>query len=501
MRLLVVEDEKWIRARIVSRIRDRFSPDDIEITEASSSWELKSQLADHPPDAILLDVNIRGEDGLKVIEQIGDSLTADIVLVTGARTFEVAHRAIQMHAVDYITKPIDFTVLDDCILRLLQRNKGAHDFRNLVETIIRTPPDKQFSPPGSTSKILSPEIPLSGVVITFNQLPLANLDKQTRKLEAHIRVKVGQKVRMHLAGVQAPAPLVIILSDTSLESLRQAITSLFIGNSTRWWASVFQDVCSVAQLYKNLHQAIRDLQYSWYVPTSSFIEHASGSLPINDVIKAIDRMFQTELTSDLILSSDEKREAWATRHAMQLFSNRVSPEIIKQCALSVVKTIQENSRDHRSPITDYATSITEATTFKELVEHMSSLYRHYGKVLNDDRGQTTTRTQLVRRAERLVKARLKDPDLSASSIAEELGVSRSYFSTRFSNEMGTHFNQYVQIRRIEHAVWLMHMNKDWTIKRIAYESGFSDVYYFSRIFKRHVGRSPGSERRNQSMLE
>lgn len=80
-------------------------------------------------------------------------------------------------------------------------------------------------------------------------------------------------------------------------------------------------------------------------------------------------------------------------------------------------------------------------------------------------------------------------DLSLKTLSKRLSVNASYLSTLFSKEMGMPLTEFVNHRRIEHAQKLL-LTTDMPIKSVALKCGLSDVYYFSRLFKRITGTTP-----------
>ena len=80
-------------------------------------------------------------------------------------------------------------------------------------------------------------------------------------------------------------------------------------------------------------------------------------------------------------------------------------------------------------------------------------------------------------------------DLSLSLVSEKMGLSSSYLSTKFSQEMGMVFIDYVNKIRVEHACdFLKHGYLK--IYEITEKVGFNDTKYFSKIFKKVTGVSP-----------
>lgn len=80
-------------------------------------------------------------------------------------------------------------------------------------------------------------------------------------------------------------------------------------------------------------------------------------------------------------------------------------------------------------------------------------------------------------------------DLSLNSLATQLNVSPSYLSALFKKECGVTLTEYVNNRRIEHAITLLH-HTDKLIHTIAYECGIQDTNYFIRLFKKQTGLTP-----------
>ncbi|AAO10156.1 helix-turn-helix transcriptional regulator [Vibrio vulnificus] len=70
----------------------------------------------------------------------------------------------------------------------------------------------------------------------------------------------------------------------------------------------------------------------------------------------------------------------------------------------------------------------------------------------------------------------------------------TYFSKVFHKEIGLSFRDYLSNKRINLAKQLLLEDRHAKIAFIAYQCGYRDVSYFSRIFKKKTGVSPGKYR-------
>ena len=80
-------------------------------------------------------------------------------------------------------------------------------------------------------------------------------------------------------------------------------------------------------------------------------------------------------------------------------------------------------------------------------------------------------------------------DLSLNSQARLLNVNSSYLSTLFKKETGSTLTEYVNGKRIKHAVSLLNTTS-MQIQAIAQYCGIPDVNYFTKTFKKYIGTTP-----------
>lgn len=78
--------------------------------------------------------------------------------------------------------------------------------------------------------------------------------------------------------------------------------------------------------------------------------------------------------------------------------------------------------------------------------------------------------------------------LSVDKIAKMAYVSKSNFFKMFKQELGISPNEYILHERINRAKALL--NQQESIKEVAYQTGFSDTNYFTRVFRQMEGITP-----------
>lgn len=90
-------------------------------------------------------------------------------------------------------------------------------------------------------------------------------------------------------------------------------------------------------------------------------------------------------------------------------------------------------------------------------------------------------------------------EISLDSLAAQAGFNKKYFCKLFKEYFGESPWQYLIKSRLNKACFML-MDNSYSIKTVAYRSGFTDELYFSRIFKKNLGVSPRSyrEKLNQS---
>ena len=85
------------------------------------------------------------------------------------------------------------------------------------------------------------------------------------------------------------------------------------------------------------------------------------------------------------------------------------------------------------------------------------------------------------------------PDLKIDDIADAIGMSRSVLYNKIKQAVGMTPIDFVRHIRIMRACELLQQTND-SLTSIAFEVGFSDPKYFSKVFKKELGIVPSEYR-------
>lgn len=118
MKVLVVDDEKDVQTLFEQRFRKEVRHNEIEFVFAFSGNEALGYLGQHVHEAVLIlsDINMPGMSGLELLRQIKQKFATPppvVMMITAYGDAENYSQAMQFGADDFLTKPLDFTVLKE----------------------------------------------------------------------------------------------------------------------------------------------------------------------------------------------------------------------------------------------------------------------------------------------------------------------------------------------------------------------------------------------------
>lgn len=90
----------------------------------------------------------------------------------------------------------------------------------------------------------------------------------------------------------------------------------------------------------------------------------------------------------------------------------------------------------------------------------------------------------------IIRNNIKDPQFGVSSLAREVGMSRSNLHKKVSALTKISVNQFIRHERLKAGLKML-KRTSLTVSEVAYEVGFSHVSYFIKRFHEYYGFSPG----------
>ena len=118
MKILVVDDEKDVQVLFEQRFRKEMKNGEMEFAFAFSGEEALQYLSTHEQEAVLIlsDINMPGMSGLELLRRIKQEYHEPppvVMMITAYGDAENYNQATQLGADDFLTKPVDFTVLKE----------------------------------------------------------------------------------------------------------------------------------------------------------------------------------------------------------------------------------------------------------------------------------------------------------------------------------------------------------------------------------------------------
>ena len=121
MKILVVDDEIDTQILFQQRFRKMIQSGEIILDFVTSGESALSYLSKHTSEAVLIlsDINMPGMSGLQLLEKIKQKYVTPppvVMMITAYGDPENFKQAMELGADDFLTKPLDFTLLKEKLL-------------------------------------------------------------------------------------------------------------------------------------------------------------------------------------------------------------------------------------------------------------------------------------------------------------------------------------------------------------------------------------------------
>ena len=521
-RLLICDDEWMIREQIARSARELGG---FLVETADSGLTALEILERQSVDGLILDVRMPGMDGITLLQQLNRrEMRPVVVILSGHDEFEYAQQCLRYGAVEYLLKPVTEEQIQSFLLELRQRisRKGQYLEKlneygqklDLIKPVLREQFFRELLQRSMSRESVRRMEEFLDVHILYPYLAAAVIhirtagdlsggdDKSSLRryaLGELLEAQLKERFPTNLFHTDSQI-LTIIAGDTGEDlgaRLQHALSELLPGISRDLSASFHAGIGSVVSSVEKIRDSYAQALYALSV---NDFEQETGLVDIGDIVdggkreNSVQKLRSTlrelmtaapvtgsqELVEQLRYVLEEVRKSEADLDTAIYFCSYLA--VIALDRLDIQLELLRGN-----PIYEIAAK----TTPEEVYHRTEQLLETMEKTLS-----ASQQNRIRRIADQCRKIIERDygKKIGILEIAEQMEVSSNYLSTVFRRETQYSVNEYLNGVRLKHAKRLL---RDTNLKvyEIAEQVGFSDTYYFSSVFKKHVGVTP-SEYRN-----
>ncbi len=137
---------------------------------------------------------------------------------------------------------------------------------------------------------------------------------------------------------------------------------------------------------------------------------------------------------------------------------------------------------------EYQDALASSTRMEEHLEHIVRTSVDYMRATQNQEG-------VVGEIKKYIEEHLSE-DLSRNALAEIACLNPNYLARLFKSRTGYSLVDYITKRKMEKVRKLL-LTTDWSVSQIALELGYTNMPYFSKVFKKEAGCTPVEYRKRQ----
>lgn len=488
-KILVAEDSKPIMRDIVRLIRKE--NEDISIETAYDGEEALEMIEKFEPDIIFTDIKMPVMDGLTLIQKAKKICpSVKCVIISGYTDFTFTHEALVLQVDDYVMKPVDEEQFKKLMLRLLKEIDDLRICRteSVMQQILQ---EEKLIP----EKSLPNRYSLSLVRVGIFQQYAAPLSRElVSEVQKEVRVSGrvwiintklnSEKLIVYDREDDIPEERIMLWNRKMLEKLREKYTRVNI-------------ICSgereeIGNLGRQYTELSNQLGRKVMLDEVNVFKERSGAEDHREYIRQREEMdlFRTRMGRILKNRSEEDYQKEITRRIKDWKKMQYPVVVLRKflTALLDEMLIAEagNARFAEEPGTLADRLINDCASYGELEKHLLE----YGDYMTETREERPGAS--VEMAQELVEYMRINvyKNLSLQDMAQHFDISSSYICRLFKMYYSDTPISYYNRIKIEEARTMLTDYPNMRVKDIAEMLGFSDQYYFSKVFKQQYGVSP-----------
>ena len=505
-KVMVVEDEFIERQALVLMLRNNF-PELSIIAEASNGIEAINLARKNKPDIVLVDVNIPGINGLEVINTIKKvNQKTSFIIVSSYDNFEYAQQAIKLGVEDYLLKPTRLETLRQAINASILKMKNSFEADSTATALLNR--IENIRPMLEHDFIY--EVIANGQLAEIRRMLafwgwedhggfcLVILEKSgSAKLHSMVKNSlevVGNKLVSGFFNSQSVFCIMIKgevqnnVIDTICNFIdgflkEQGFDDFYIGVS-----KPLENVPDWPNAYRQAKIALKRAQEEkTRIAQFDISEVLSAAESFNEKLKTWTKLLIRAILED----KEDQQKKLSEQISLFLLSEYTFQKakeesyklmILLEQELGVTFPYLENR-----PAAD--TAILELEQPRLLETALFSYIKQVALMVQEFRDQS--KNLFVDNALLYIYTHY-EKEISLGSIAREIGISPFYLSKLLHRHTNKTCTELIAEKRIEMAKELL--LKNYSSKEVCYQVGFNSQNYFSKIFKKHTGLTPGEFR-------
>ncbi|MGL4344787.1 MAG: response regulator transcription factor [Cellulosilyticaceae bacterium] len=491
LNIVIADDEYFIRQRLKKLI----PWDSLGLTligEAANGLEVIDLLAIHTVDLIILDIQMPKMNGIEIAGYIHNKqLKTKIIILSGYNSFDYAQKTLRFGVFDYLLKPIEpenlLQTLSSCIQQINGERQEALYLKRYSHYEKEVHLNRFLLGSGSLSDLYDycpelRELPFCTFVALFISEPCMNqIDQIKSSLQSE------DMACEYFKESESTYCLQVFFKHTfQHQNITQALSNL-LQNNTTYTFGVIGDLFYIEHKWLPHHKNVLQALNRRYFYHHSHVEVLQDSDHTTDYHKSLAKTRQ-KLTN-FINSRDESAFTTYIEECFGDITAKADPYYLQTMLYEILLTYTiyyPQMLNLTSSINDYVSNLLD----EDYV--LSNLQNSILLLGLQCLSQTETLPSDVIMSQKItqyIEQHYTELDLSVAKIAEFFDFNTSYIGTLFKKVTNQSILQYITSFRLEASKHLLDSQK-YKVSEIAEMVGYSDVFYYSKRFKKMYGYSP-----------
>lgn len=531
IKVFLVEDEMVIRRGIKNSI-DWEKEGYIFCGEASDGELAYPMIIKEKPDILITDIRMPFMDGLELCKLVKKELpNIKILILSGYDEFDYAKEAIRLGVTEYLLKPISSGKLLEALNGVSESIRREKEDKDLVRKYMEemrenTEHEKQkffeqmiagnlsMADALETGKKYEMNLSAGMYNLLLFRFTLGEEKRKSGELlgEAEYAIeKLTERLEYVFEfqrGVEGWAFLLMADNEEQMservKELSKDLEEIMKNYSTiAYFGGIGQPVARLRELEESFREAERAL-------AARFTMELNRIISVEDIRMAqnVDTLDDIEITSfGEIEKTRTMLEKFLNNGAedeidefVDVYINELPEENLKSVLMhqyiimdayivkmSFCEKIGGIEGEMQAQSEELKNSMKTIQTLEEIKNYIRMLLKKIIGVRDTISGRRYS--DIIEIAKDQIRKTYMSDEISLNTIAAEVGMSPSYFSSIFSKEMGKTFVEYLTEIRMDRAKELL-MCSSMKTSEIGYEVGYKDPHYFSYIFKKTQNCTP-----------